>query len=1513
MWAECLVSIRFDVEEGPVVDCVAPPNALSSEGRRSVVRSAFPDSNFECEYHFMYYFTMRNVMDYDALTVGSPTKSSIFSPPPPLESSSSSPESSFGQTSRHAAKVREGSPGSLSMNMAGSLWSGGGSSPFSDHLFSPNTQLCFEDPPVPFHPTPAPPAPASSSSFSLSSASPPSLLLHDVYTSPYPDHATSASIPAVGGPPTLSGVGKTTWAVPGCTGVMSPRGGGAPAPAVGMMTGADGVETREPKGVEGGFPIPGFALPSTGFVYPKAIRPSRLYACAYYRQKRDPSVPRGSVQQVFVLLSSVPYHVVHELALRVVVPCLSQCCSLSPDATPVECSSALAPYPTVFFPPHSSFTPPRWSPEAILNRAYTEMNRWPAPHPHMFYEVPLLHQTLSFVTPTHAIHTNLSATGRSGGGIGGGRGGQSATRPLSGGSPSMEGGTGGKRQGCDTERVNDCPVIQGKGPHALPYTVGNGETKMTKGCHPSGVGASRSVNSISSMGGRIGYPSDLPPLFSSPDRSGHSLGCWSPPHTKLASSPTGKGGDRMANVGKGPRMQDRTSSRLRRSREQGGEKGRGGQTTAVLPPLLCEASCTSSVSLPCVVSFSSTPFLPSSSAGVPVTRIPPLTTTMRAVQHGRRHARWSGAWYSHELPSVIPLFALLHAHLDHLTRLWELVISHQSICILSDTSACAAGVAHAISSLIAPLPFTGKLYSHVTSFHEDIERIRRLGTTIPFPDSEGLIVACTNRMMFKSFQAWPSWVVALDEAFLPPSFLPGEGGSAALLQHASSSAVRRQRLQPTLSKSASFSSVSPIPSRMPSTVVMNMEGGKRKEEEMEGSRTPAEEMETKGKGSGGGIQEGSAVPDGTRRAGTTSEKERFHRTSMLDTPLRAAVGQNSSFAMSPLSSVGKSGVGIVGGGARRGGLASRHGWPIEMEDWDCAQEYHIESSSVDTLSPALSPLSSPRSVESEERETSEKEQEEGWEMEDERKRRRRRGGERGLMNRSSSCCHSRSTSRSTELRRTRSFDNVPETVVHRCSPSFGAGRIRERLGDGLSRVSQASSPVHGTSVTSTPGSPTSLRSVSGVGSYGSRLPASHIKEQRITCSPPPPPAVPLTSSGEAAYYFHSGFTKQTLEKVKASQVPACLGPLNQLEAGRAELLQQCATNYFDAAYSFLLDHTTLQQSLLLQLEKVSGLDATGQELTMSLQLDQLYAPSHDGSTSAAETTGISRSPPPALVTSVKESRETHRDPMPPRDDGRFDRETGRMQSRRSDVRSTTRLENMNSARDEKTVFPPLREGDESEPKEKKEEGGSRGTSMHVGLKDFSASTVFSQQSVADDTLRRFFRSLTLEFLRPVDVWFTETIQQAQSVLEWCGEHEGNDRRLSSAQFMQFMSQHHRRVIGTSIKGKLAYASYQGIYEKFSKGDLFQGYLQELFDDKLRKALTQFSLATWRKDYPEEHKRRKVFSGLLRVVQHEMEYSMDPDLEFAQLAFGVLVQMVDSFSENTYKKDLEEFSEKWGIH
>ncbi|CAG9583736.1 conserved hypothetical protein [Leishmania major strain Friedlin] len=110
----------------------------------------------------------------------------------------------------------------------------------------------------------------------------------------------------------------------------------------------------------------------------------------------------------------------------------------------------------------------------------------------------------------------------------------------------------------------------------------------------------------------------------------------------------------------------------------------------------------------------------------------------------------------------LPLFRLLGEQLHHLTHVWELLIRHEPLFILSNTPCMASAAAFSIASLVLPIEFSGTLRSYFTVQNEDFPRLSRMGKVLSFPTNEGLIVAGTNPFLLRSFSGWPSLMVVMD-------------------------------------------------------------------------------------------------------------------------------------------------------------------------------------------------------------------------------------------------------------------------------------------------------------------------------------------------------------------------------------------------------------------------------------------------------------------------------------------------------------------------------------------------------------------------------------------------------------------------------------------------------------------------------------------------------------------------------------------------------------------------------
>ncbi|CAJ1036174.1 hypothetical protein, conserved [Leishmania lindenbergi] len=170
----------------------------------------------------------------------------------------------------------------------------------------------------------------------------------------------------------------------------------------------------------------------------------------------------------------------------------------------------------------------------------------------------------------------------------------------------------------------------------------------------------------------------------------------------------------------------------------------------------------------------------------------------------------------------LPLFRLLGEQLHHLTYVWELLIRHEPLFILSNTPCMASAVAFSVASLVLPIEFNGTLRSYFTVQNDDFSRLSRMGKVLSFPTNEVLIVAGTNPFLLRSFSGWPSLMVVMDRnasvmtngSIVPPT-LSGKACSASVVTEGASpppqtSLLHRQ--QPNAFTAASL--VGPLPRAM---------------------------------------------------------------------------------------------------------------------------------------------------------------------------------------------------------------------------------------------------------------------------------------------------------------------------------------------------------------------------------------------------------------------------------------------------------------------------------------------------------------------------------------------------------------------------------------------------------------------------------------------------------------------------------------------------------------------------
>lgn len=131
-----------------------------------------------------------------------------------------------------------------------------------------------------------------------------------------------------------------------------------------------------------------------------------LNGCVYFRQKRDPTVPRGVVQHSLVLLSVYPFITLHEDVLQVLSTYFFQKCELSPEvpSQPRDVSTVTFPYPSpatrVVQITDTAVPPNITTQKEILDLVWSrDIHAWPELSSNQVYELPLLGTILRWVSP----------------------------------------------------------------------------------------------------------------------------------------------------------------------------------------------------------------------------------------------------------------------------------------------------------------------------------------------------------------------------------------------------------------------------------------------------------------------------------------------------------------------------------------------------------------------------------------------------------------------------------------------------------------------------------------------------------------------------------------------------------------------------------------------------------------------------------------------------------------------------------------------------------------------------------------------------------------------------------------------------------------------------------------------------------------------------------------------------------------------------------------------------------
>ncbi|KPA80163.1 hypothetical protein ABB37_05148 [Leptomonas pyrrhocoris] len=757
------------------------------------------------------------------------------------------------------------------------------------------------------------------------------------------------------------------------------------------------------------------------------------------------------------------------------------------------------------------------------------------------------------------------------------------------------------------------------------------------------------------------------------------------------------------------------------------------------------------------------------------------------VEVARGNARYRGSSFGND---VLPLFSLLGEQLHHLTYVWELLLRHEPLLILSNTPCVASATAFSVASLILPIQFNGTLRSYFTVQNEDFPRLSRMGKALPFPTNEALIVAGTNPFLLRSFSGWPSLLVVMDRntanvvngsVASPTSSTAastvrenrsGGGGGGPAWHRQGAPVPPSSSFLPFVTTPTPQTHNSPTGLHAPSTPPMHGHHN---------SSFPVSPLPVNGEaafdscslldsyasaGGGGVDNNGSST---TTVASPLHADHHLHTLTTTTGPSSTASGVSlSGLVHVPTSKA------MNGAAGTASATTSPTPEPAAAYQADPHATYALESSSDDVEAAPLLRSSTPAS-------------------------------------RPSSSAASAAVGRITST--------VSDTDEQANGKAEGA----------TAAVAGVHMRADSTNSTATGGStaPVPL-------STGSRRQEAEGRSSGASSASPAPITLPALSASTVTLFTTDNY-KNTVDAVHAADYRKRGG--GHQEMSRTNL-QQRLHNYFDSSVHFLLNHAEQSNMLLKRLEMVSLLDADAQRTSVTLSLNQwqgsptaVLSPwrrsCSDGATlplPPGPSTGTAASPSGAAHFAKPASFQKHADP----------------------------------------------------------------TAAEHGI------TSCSHFSVADDILRKFFTSLTTEFLTPVTAWF-HAVTAPYTAFHLC-DRALCDSLLSPARFLSDFALRHRETAPLMWTQLHSYKAYKVVYERFAHGCLFKAYVCQLIEEELRRQLDGFQIEEWVLRVPSEAERIDLLINLLSTIQRELNETLDPDVLFVTSATSVMASMAIGLRE-----------------
>jgi hypothetical protein len=780
----------------------------------------------------------------------------------------------------------------------------------------------------------------------------------------------------------------------------------------------------------------------------------------------------------------------------------------------------------------------------------------------------------------------------------------------------------------------------------------------------------------------------------------------------------------------------------------------------------------------------------------------PMSVDQRVefMEVARGNARYRGSSFGND---VLPLFSLLGEQLHHLTYVWELLLRHEPLFILSNTPSVASATAFSVASLILPIQFNGTLRSYFTVQNDDFPRLSRMGKALPFPTNEALIVAGTNPFLLRSFSGWPSMLVVMDRntahvvngsvASSPTAASMTRDGRGNGNSSGGGGVVVGRDLGSLVPLSpSSFSSKPVTPAPRATLDEARCETPSLPGHDVASHAFPSlfahHDVSFPASPSTGfseaTLTSGSFDSTGGSNSGMVSASASHTMRASLSAATRAGAAplhplseaNHTHVTMVPASSaVGNSGSTISLSALVRTPTAKQGDGTILSEpapyEADPHAAYALESSTDSSTT---------------------KEAEEGHQQQQQ-------------QSLSPSSRSSTPPSHQWDANKQGSGEHVVSTAV--------AAAAHARV----------------TSPLVSPGMSGSQRRDAAT--------------RRSSLSSPPVTPVPLTMPapvGSSVTLFTMDNYKTTVESVHAADYRKRGG--GHQEVSRTNL-QQRLHNYFDSSVHFLLNHAEQSRILLKRLEMVSLLDAEAQRTSVTLSLNQWQGSPTTVSSPWRRNSGGHSSAFPTDPSSAGLNVTPASGPT----------------SSPSSVSKTSSFP--------KHVDP---------------------TSMEHGI------TSCSHFSVADDILRKFFTSLTTEFLTPVTAWY-QKVTSPYTAFHLC-DRALCDSLLSPASFLSDFALRHRETAPSMWTQLHSYKTYKVVYERFANGCLFKAYVCQLLEDDLRRQLDAFQIEEWVVRVPSEAERIDLLISLLSTIQRELNETLDPDVLLVTSATSVMASMAVGLHE-----------------